>query len=43
MGIESSFWDSLAPIELLNSAPNLRIDRCPMLGQPEVLFLLGFK
>jgi len=35
--------DSLSPVELIDTAPNLGVDRFPVLQKPAILFLLGFK
>jgi len=43
VSIELVFGNSLAAVELIDAAPNLRIDCFPVLRKPAVLFLLRFQ
>ena len=43
IGIESVFGDSLAPVELIDLALDLRVDRFPTLQAPAIMLLLRFK
>jgi len=40
VGVQLVLRDSLAAIELLDAARDLRVDRFPVLGKPAILFLL---
>ena len=37
------FWDTLPTVELLNSAPDRRVDCFPVFQKPTVLFFLGLQ
>lgn len=41
--IELVFGDALAPVEFIDAAANLGVNRVPVLEKPAVLFLLSFK
>ena len=43
VSIEVVFGDSMTAVELFDAAPNLRVDRFPVLRKPAVLFLLSFQ
>jgi hypothetical protein len=43
VSIQLIFRDSFAAVELIDAAPDLCIDRFPVLQKPTVLFLLGLQ
>src|SRR6266496_1461517 len=43
VGVQLVLRDSLATVQLLNAAPDLRVDRFPALGKPAILLLLCFQ
>src|ERR1700692_321532 len=43
VSVQSVLRNSLAPVELLNAPPNLRVVRFPVFQKPAILFLLGLE
>jgi len=43
VSIQSVLGDAFAPVELIDAAFDLGVDRFPVLQEPPILFLLGFK